>query len=435
MPNVNGYELARFMRGKSELQMVPVLLLAGAFENVDEASLASSGANGILEKPVEPTTLINRVKELLGLKSEEKPVPTGRLVTPGMAPADRNRPSAAPVTSARPHSASAPPGMPATEDQPRKKSGLDSEPRPMADSASQSADYLDTLDAAFDSLDQQLSGRLPVTKTPRSHAGPVGQGAANPVFEVDDEWFNAAETQARADARAGDHEIAEDLRAPEFRSPVDPTPMSPIFEVDDEWFAEGNKTRARKALEQEQLANEMGVHEVEFPVAAKPHAPASTIAPIPPAPIAPIDPLPRVVGEFQALLASGLGERQQAPPPEIKLVAPEITDEMLDQIASRVGDRLTAGAFGESLKEAMAATMRETVRAVVTETSERVIRDTASSVVAETSERIVRDTVHTVVAETSERVVRESVQAVVAQASERVLRDTVPPSWQGHPSA
>ena len=56
LPGVNGYDLARFMRGKTELQMVPVLLLAGAFETVDEARLASSGANGILEKPVEPTT-------------------------------------------------------------------------------------------------------------------------------------------------------------------------------------------------------------------------------------------------------------------------------------------------------------------------------------------------------------------------------------------
>jgi len=398
LPNVNGYELARFMRGKTELQMVPVLLLAGAFEIVDEASLASSGANGILEKPVEPTTLINRVKELLGLKSEEKPVPTGRLVTPGTAPADRNRPPATlrAVASARPVPSIQPPATPAKQDPPRDKPGLDSAPRPMAGSSSRPADYLDTLDAAFDSLDQQLSGRAPAAKTPRPVAQPATDAAAgNPVFEVDDEWFNAAETKARADARAGDREIAEDLRDPRFRAPANPSPLTPVFEVDDEWFAEDNKARARKALEREQLANEMGVNEVEFPVAAKPQEPPAAVEPV-------------------------------APAPEIKLVAPEITDEMLDQISSRVADRLTAGAFGEALKEVVAATMRETVRNVVTETSERLIRDSASRVVAETSERMVRETVHLVVKEASERIVRDSVHAVVSEASERVLRETAP---------
>ena len=65
LPNGNGYDLAKFMRSRTELQMVPVLLLAGAFEMVDDERVRSSGANGILEKPVEPTTLISRVKELL----------------------------------------------------------------------------------------------------------------------------------------------------------------------------------------------------------------------------------------------------------------------------------------------------------------------------------------------------------------------------------
>ena len=37
LPQVNGYDLARFVRSKPELQDVPVLLLSGAFETVDEA--------------------------------------------------------------------------------------------------------------------------------------------------------------------------------------------------------------------------------------------------------------------------------------------------------------------------------------------------------------------------------------------------------------
>jgi len=61
LPQISGYGLAKFMRAKAELQRVPVLLLAGAFETIDETRLASCGANGVLEKPVEPTVVINRV--------------------------------------------------------------------------------------------------------------------------------------------------------------------------------------------------------------------------------------------------------------------------------------------------------------------------------------------------------------------------------------
>src|SRR5918993_5049274 len=109
LPQVNGYELARFVKSKPESRHVPVLLLSGAFETIDEAQLKSSGANGVIEKPVEPTTVISRVKELLGIKSDgETAAPAaGRLVTPaGMTPDNRQ---AAPlptmprmVTSTRP---------------------------------------------------------------------------------------------------------------------------------------------------------------------------------------------------------------------------------------------------------------------------------------------------------------------------------------------
>ena len=77
LPQVSGYDLARFMRGNADLKDVPVLLLSGAFETVDDARLAASGANGVIEKPVEPNNVIGRVKELLGLKMESRPATAG----------------------------------------------------------------------------------------------------------------------------------------------------------------------------------------------------------------------------------------------------------------------------------------------------------------------------------------------------------------------
>ena len=38
LPQVSGYDLAKHMRSTPGLQNVPVLLLAGAFETVDEAA-------------------------------------------------------------------------------------------------------------------------------------------------------------------------------------------------------------------------------------------------------------------------------------------------------------------------------------------------------------------------------------------------------------
>jgi len=54
---------------------------------------------------------------------------------------------------------------------------------------------------------------------------------------------------------------------------------------------------------------------------------------------------------------------------------PEITDAMLDQVAARVAERLGPGLFGEYMKDALAGAVRDTVRDVVSGTSERLVRD------------------------------------------------------------
>ncbi len=70
-------------------------------------------------------------------------------------------------------------------------------------------------------------------------------------------------------------------------------------------------------------------------------------------------------------------------PVVIQAPAPEITPAMLDQIASQVADRLAAGLFGEQLRAAMTATMRDTIRGVVSETSERLVREEIARVKAQ----------------------------------------------------
>lgn len=414
LPRTNGYELSERMRGSEALRDIPVLLLSGAFETVDAAKVATCGARGVIEKPLEPTAVISRVRELLGLKDARPAMPAGRLVTAADArkPA---RPAAPP--SARPPQVS-------SWDELRKQTGLAPDARPVEGGANGSGreDYLDTLDAAFDSLDQHLAGRYQDSQaSSRNPSPPLGQssGAADPrspgrrppmttdgpasnsVFEVDTDWFS--DENKERDLAVGRDLVADTHEA----LPPQPEagPANPIFEVDDEWFAEDEKAREVRVAQQRELAAEMGIHDVELPAAepvpnapAPPVTPAAPVAPVAPASAPLVEPVSfasvppgSVADDFAALLAFETGDGP-APAPAAPVVvpaaAPEVTEDTLDQIAERVVERLNAASFGADLREAMAASVRETVRSVVSETSERLVRDEIARVRA----RAERDT-------------------------------------------
>ncbi len=65
MPRKGGYDVSAFVKGRADLAHIPVLLLAGAFEPVDQARAEQVRADGVLIKPFEPRQVIERVKELL----------------------------------------------------------------------------------------------------------------------------------------------------------------------------------------------------------------------------------------------------------------------------------------------------------------------------------------------------------------------------------
>src|SRR5687768_5222593 len=50
LPKRDGYEVARFIQSQPALQGVPILLLSGAFDNVDDARVRESGVAGVLIK-------------------------------------------------------------------------------------------------------------------------------------------------------------------------------------------------------------------------------------------------------------------------------------------------------------------------------------------------------------------------------------------------
>ena len=66
MPVRNGYEVCRYVKEDLTLKHIPVILLVGAFDPLDEQEAQRVGADGVLKKPfVPPDPLISMVKSAL----------------------------------------------------------------------------------------------------------------------------------------------------------------------------------------------------------------------------------------------------------------------------------------------------------------------------------------------------------------------------------
>src|SRR5437868_15511017 len=91
MPERNGYEVAAFIKGNPATAHIPVVLLTGAFEPVDENRARSVGCDGVLVKPFEPQVVISRVKDLLAGKQ-----PSGMWSGPPPGPSAAPRPAVLP---------------------------------------------------------------------------------------------------------------------------------------------------------------------------------------------------------------------------------------------------------------------------------------------------------------------------------------------------
>jgi CheY-like chemotaxis protein len=148
MPERDGYEVSAFIKGNPQLAHIPVLLLTGAFEPVDEARARAVGCDGVLVKPFEPQMVINRVKDLLAGRRGAGTQPT----------------PAAP-----------PPARSVAGQQPNASGASASTPGPPSGSLE---DYFDRLDAAFATLE---GGAPPPSQA--THGGPpsVPPGAVAPI--------------------------------------------------------------------------------------------------------------------------------------------------------------------------------------------------------------------------------------------------------------
>jgi CheY-like chemotaxis protein len=107
MPVRNGYEVCKFVKDNPALSHIPVILLVGAFDPLDEQEAQRVGADGVLKKPfVPPDPLISMVKSVLTragvalgapavptppppipVTAKSEPAPSPRVVPPPPIPA------------------------------------------------------------------------------------------------------------------------------------------------------------------------------------------------------------------------------------------------------------------------------------------------------------------------------------------------------------
>jgi len=111
MPVRNGYEVCRFVKEDAKYAHIPVILLVGAFDPLDEQEAQRVGADGVLKKPfVPPDPLISMVKSalaragvLIGAHAEKPPeAPPARPAAEMLTPTAKAAPPAQKIVEAEP---------------------------------------------------------------------------------------------------------------------------------------------------------------------------------------------------------------------------------------------------------------------------------------------------------------------------------------------
>ena len=328
MPGRNGYEVARFIKQSPRLAHIPVVLLTGAFEPVDQARAAEAGCDGVLAKPFEPQLVIGRVKELLARRRPAAAGATGASAVPSSAsPQEQWAPAPIPATA---------PSAPAIS--------LDS--------------YFDRLDAAFTNV-SAAPATTPGPPTPAPPAPPV-------TDEID--WFGAAKTETPAPS--------PDLELPAPPA-MDERPDLPLT-----GFA-ATVPEPETAVRAPAIAPD----EPPAPVTETPHVaiPATAASPVPvaaaPSPAAEV-PVPAADAPVvQAGVQPGVVTAAQPLVPIHQI--PTLADAFAVLLAAEKGEVIPSWPADDIVEQV--------TKRILAQLSERIVRETVADVVNAVAERMIRE--------------------------------------------
>jgi len=320
MADVSGYEIAAFIKGRDDLRHIPVVLLAGAFEPLDEAKARQAGSDAVLVKPFEPQMVVARVRELLA-RPAGVPAPP-----PARSPSPPPMPAAAPVAMETPL-----PAPPSARSMP-----LDPEP---VRAASGSTDTDPLFDESLDRLDAAFAG---------AHGPSLDADVVSDFAKDLKELRSARPETGFAREEFGDWDLPSRAAPP---APADEARPVATFEGTAPRQAEPPPEPPPPVI-------------LPPPVALEPRAPVRAASAPPPPPVA----APPLADAFSSLLAAEEG-RPYEPVPETAflqmpahavrpLPAPavsappasgDLSDEAIDKIVDKVVARLGAGVRGTVL--------------------------------------------------------------------------------------
>jgi CheY-like chemotaxis protein len=367
MPGKSGYEVAQYIKQSSKLAHIPVLLLTGAFEPVDQARASEAGCDGVLQKPFEPQGLITRVKELL---ANRRPA----LVSPAVLLS----PEVPAVIDAPAPTMPLPMPIPA-EDLSHQSVADQLLAEPVAPTAAIPGldDYFDRLDAAFAGL-----GSPPVVQP----AATVAQPPESPI-PTDIDWFAPSKESPAPPAEQWD------MPAP---IQLDPGDLSLSYgsappELDPSAFEASAPSAVfdpvalfeREAREPAAIEPPPFVIEPLFDV----RQPVVVNSPTPPAPAEAVTPSPSLAAVDHAWTASHQAVRSREP-----LELPSIADAFAALLAAEQSEPLPATAPAwPAAAPSDDALVEKVTRQVLAQLSDRVVRETVAGLVSEIAERLVRE--------------------------------------------
>jgi CheY-like chemotaxis protein len=385
MPGKNGYEVAQYVRRSPRLAHIPVVLLTGAFEPVDQARADEAGCDGVLAKPFEPQLVIGRVKELLARKTRQPVALAPGAARPAIVPDDQWAP---------------PPAVP-----------------PVSGSSAEAAapaalnDYFDRLDAAFSNMSSDASA-------------PTAAPAPSPAADVD--WFTTM-APAKPSAEPWDFAAPPELMEPPDLSPAYESPEPPAASFPP--FVTPTPADAfPKAVPSALVAFDAGAAPAHFPPPAQ-VAPPSALADFAPdvlspprAPVAPAAPpaasaaiaapAPSTHAAAVAPPAPSAASadvpdvaRPASAPPARPAELPALADAFAALLAAEQNEPLPANAprwpgtanaspYGTGTPPPAVATdvlVDDITRRVLDRLSDQVVRETVAEIVSTVAERIVRE--------------------------------------------
>ena len=405
MPERTGYEVCTFVKQSAELAHIPVVLLTGAFEPIDETRASEARCDAVLAKPFEPRAVVEQVKSLLAAAvqtlpaeatEQEEPASGTVIGSASVAPEESVEAAAASVSIA----------------------GSEFElPRPGESDAESVDEYLDRLDAAFASLGSSAA----VEAKAHRHEPAVERAAAAVADAAREGTGDEAEPAEAADvesAEADERRTAVPVEAasipvvdltsgsgltPPAPEPVELTPVSTDeLEVESE-PDEYEPTRLDEPAEMDQqnereagsgaAAEPAGVHELDLePPTAAVREPGTEPGPL--------------ADAFESLLAEERGERRPViaepapagPPAAVTLDAAAV-DRLAGQVLERLADRLPPPS--EPTVSLPDDVIDEITRRVAERISHQVVRETVTEVVLNVADRLVREEIDRIKADAS----------------------------------